>query len=556
MGLIFKEWLKDKKAFGIMVGAVILSTIYSITYSYMVIAIRNTFDNPHDYWRVWLVVGILAFTVILGPLKTLSERYAVQHNLREMSIRWHNKLVDSDFEMFTRYSCSKIYTVGEFLHACSTTMKQVLFGLSSAITMVTTLIGMFILGGKIIIIVMISYLLFAIILKILYNRFDKVDEEITDFRKKRNQQTENAINGFAEIRGFGDQNNQHKIMHDNAHKMFNLILDRNNISAWIQFMYELSDLAGVIIVLIFCLNQINNNLMTAATAVSLILYVFKIIDPIATILDIADAISQNKYLGKDYVEIMGYVNSLKCGDINISEFNDNIEIKYVDFSYNDSDTVLRNVCMDIKKGQHIGICGSSGNGKSTLAKLMLHFYDPKAGQIKIDGIDLRDITDKSFRSLVGTVQQENTIFPGSIMDNVVFGNGHVLENEIIEACKKAKIYDFIMGLPEKFDTEVGPRGLKLSGGQKQRIALARLFLKNPQIIILDEATSALDNETETFIQEAIDNMKDKTVVIIAHRLSTIKNCDNIFVLDKGTVAECGTHEALINKNGIYARMQK
>ena len=166
------------------------------------------------------------------------------------------------------------------------------------------------------------------------------------------------------------------------------------------------------------------------------------------------------------------------------------------------------------------------------------------------------MTDESFRRLVGTVQQENNIFPGSIWSNITYGSSHTLESEVIEACKRARIYDFIIGLPERFDTEVGPRGLKLSGGQKQRIALARLFLKNPEIIILDEATSALDNETESAIQDAIDELQGKTIVTIAHRLSTIKDSDEIYVLNNNTIAEHGTHDELIAKGGLYAAMQK
>lgn len=556
MKIVFKEWLKDKRAFAMLSLSVMISIVYSVIYSYMIIAIRNVFDNPSDTWRVILVLGVLGSTVIIGPLKTLTERYAVQHNLREMSKRWQGKMVESDFQMFTKYSCSKIYTVGEFLWNCSTIMKQVMYSLSHIINMITTLVGMYILAGNKIMLVLLSYIIFAIILKILYNRYDVVDKKLTEIRKKRNQHLENSINGFAEIRAFGDQQNQISIHQELADNTFTFTMDRSKVSGSIQFVYELSDLAGVMIVMLFSLGQINAGLMSAATAVSLILYTFKLIDPIATILDIADSISSNKYLAKDYEEIMNYVNTLESGEIVLNEFNNEIRIKNLDFSYGDSDTVLHDINMKIRKGEHIGICGSSGNGKSTLAKLLLHFYDPKNGSIKIDGINLKEVTDKSFRNLVGTVQQENTIFPGSIMDNIVFGNAHAIEHEVVEACKKAKIYDFIMSLPEKFDTEVGPRGLKLSGGQKQRIALARLFLKNPQIIILDEATSALDNETETFVQEAIDSMSDKTVIIIAHRLSTIKNCDKIFVLDHGTVAESGSHEELINKNGIYTRMQK
>ena len=245
-----------------------------------------------------------------------------------------------------------------------------------------------------------------------------------------------------------------------------------------------------------------------------------------------------------------YNNKLYMKDVSMVANDKNLS-----FEYEKSSLILKNININIQKGQRIGIVGASGNGKSTLAKLLLHFYEATKGSILIDNIDIKDITDESFRKLVGSVQQENTIFPGSVLSNITYGSENAMENEIIKACKKAHIYDFIMSLPDKFNTELGPRGLELSGGQKQRIALARLFLKNPQIIILDEATSALDNGTETLIQDAINELdRNSTVITIAHRLSTIKDCDVIYVIDNHTIAESGNHDQLVAAKGIYYKM--
>jgi ABC-type multidrug transport system fused ATPase/permease subunit len=212
--------------------------------------------------------------------------------------------------------------------------------------------------------------------------------------------------------------------------------------------------------------------------------------------------------------------------------------------------------MVIRKGERVGICGETGDGKSTLLKLLNRFYLPDSGHISIDHVNMDQITMSSYRKLVGSVQQENIVFPGSIRDNILFAVPNATEYELIEACKKAELYNFVSKLPEKFDTVVGPRGLTLSGGQKQRIALARLFLQDPEIILLDEATSALDNETETLIQDAIAKLEGKTIITVAHRLSTIKDCDCIYVMKGGRVAEFGTHEKLIERGGIYAAMNK
>ena len=189
-----------------------------------------------------------------------------------------------------------------------------------------------------------------------------------------------------------------------------------------------------------------------------------------------------------------------------------------------------------------------------MLKLLNKFYDIDEGELTIDGVEISDVTAESYRRKVGSVHQENTIFPGTILENVKYGSPEATEYEIIEACKRAKLYDFITSLKDGFNTDVGPKGLKLSGGQKQRIALARLFLQDPEIIILDEATSALDNETEQFIQDAIAALHGKTIITVAHRLTTIQNCDWIYVLDGGKIIEDGTHQTLMEHGGAYAHM--
>jgi ATP-binding cassette subfamily B protein len=261
-------------------------------------------------------------------------------------------------------------------------------------------------------------------------------------------------------------------------------------------------------------------------------------------------------LASEYDAIISYKEYEIDGDIELNTFNNSIKIENVTFSYGNTKNTINNINMEIKKGQRIGICGVSGGGKSTLLKLINRFYVPKSGCITIDGFDIQDISLKSYRKYIGSVHQDNTIFPGTIRDNIMYGSPYATEGELIDACKKANILDFILGLEKKFNTEVGPRGLTLSGGQKQRIALARLFIRNPEIILLDEATSALDNESETLIQDAVDNLEGKTIITIAHRLSTIKNCDIIYVLGNNGIVESGTHEELVAKHGVYYSMLK
>ena len=227
----------------------------------------------------------------------------------------------------------------------------------------------------------------------------------------------------------------------------------------------------------------------------------------------------------------------------------------VSFHYSDDDTtVLSNVSIEIPAGRSVALVGPSGSGKTTICSLLPRFYDVTAGRITIDGQDIRHLTLKSLRSQIGMVQQDVYLFSGTIRDNIAYGKPDASDEEIIAAAKRANIHDFIMELPQQYETFVGERGARLSGGQKQRISIARVFLKNPPILILDEATSALDNESERKIQKSLEELsKNRTTITIAHRLSTIKGSDEIIVITENGIAERGTHEFLLQKGGIYAK---
>ena len=240
--------------------------------------------------------------------------------------------------------------------------------------------------------------------------------------------------------------------------------------------------------------------------------------------------------------------------VDIENFNGEIAFENVTFGY-DERTVIDDISFTVPKGKTYAFVGASGGGKTTLCHLIPKFYNYESGDITIDGVSIKNITNRSLRQNIGIVQQDVFLFTGTFRDNILYGNPEASEEAVIEAAKKANIHDYIMSLEKGYDTEIGERGVKLSGGQKQRLSIARVFLKNPSILILDEATSALDNTTETLIQQALAELcVGRTTLVVAHRLSTVRNADQILVINKGKIEECGTHDELVEKNGIYKNL--
>lgn len=287
-----------------------------------------------------------------------------------------------------------------------------------------------------------------------------------------------------------------------------------------------------------------------------ILYINTFLAPVQKLVDFTEQLQKGMTGFERFLKIMNTKPEIEDAKdaAETGQVHGDIEFRDVSFGYDD-ETILSNINMSIPAGKTVALVGPSGSGKTTFCSLIPRFYEVSSGSILIDGKDVRKVTQSSLRDAIGIVQQDVYLFGGSIKDNISYGNPLASDEAIIEAAKKANIHEFIMSLPQGYDTYVGERGVRLSGGQKQRISIARVFLKNPPILILDEATSALDNESERYIQKSLDILaKNRTTIVIAHRLSTIKNADEILVLTPEGIAERGAHEELLNQEGIYAHL--
>ena len=387
----------------------------------------------------------------------------------------------------------------------------------------------------------------------------KMQETFMENRRKIgdvNASLQDTLSGIRVVQSFANEDIE-RAKFKKSNEAF-LVSKRDNYHCMGSFMSSNLFFQGMmyLVTLVYGGYLIAQGEMQTADLAMYALYIGIFISPIQILVELVEMMQKGLSGFRRFLDVMETESEIQDAD-NAAELTDvkgHVRYDHVSFHYSDDETpVLSDISIDIPAGKSIALVGPSGSGKTTICSLLPRFYDVTGGSITVDGKDIRGLTLKSLRSQIGMVQQDVYLFDGTIKDNIAYGKPGASDEEIIKAAKCASIHDFIMELPDKYDTYVGERGTRLSGGQKQRISIARVFLKNPPILILDEATSALDNESERWIQKSLEELsKNRTTITIAHRLSTIRDADEIIVITEEGIAERGTHAELLEKNGLYA----
>ncbi|MBU5426369.1 ABC transporter ATP-binding protein/permease [Tissierella pigra] len=410
---------------------------------------------------------------------------------------------------------------------------------------------------------LVLYASIPIIIWFVISKRNKMSNSFREVRKKIanvNSQLENSISGVRVAKSF--TNEDYEIEKFNRGNLEFSDARKGSYKVMAEFEAGIGIMASILNLLVISLGGyfVYRDIINFGDLFSFSLYVNFFMQPIRRLSQFAQQLQEGMTGFERFIEIMDIKSDItdKENALELNDISGKIRFKDVSFSYNNGKhTVLSNLNLDIEPGKTVALVGPSGAGKTTLCHLIPRFYETNSGEILLDDIDIKDIQIKSLRKNIGLVQQDVFLFTGTIRDNIVYGNPDASDEDIIKAAKKARIHEYIMSLPERYNTFIGEKGVKLSGGQKQRISIARLFLKNPPILILDEATSALDNETEIMIQKSLEELSQgRTTLVIAHRLSTIKNADEILVLTGEGIVEKGNHEELLEKDELYAKLYK
>lgn len=561
---IFASYFKQHKWLLVLdlVCAVLVSAITLIFPMVSRYALQNILPTKNYLLFTYIMIGLLLSLI----LKTIFQ-FIVTYQGHLMGVKMeadmrHDLFVHishMDFAFFDKHRTgsllsrvvSDLFEISELAHHGPEML------LTSIITLVGSFVFMLMIQWELALVLFVLIPLIILLVSVMRRKLEKSSMKLKKTTANINSDIESSISGIRTAKAFNNEDleiekfNSANELYKEARQNFFRIMG--------MFHGGIMGLSGVLTLVIIAVGGyfVALNKMTVVDLMTFIIFVNAFLMPINQMVTFFEIFSNGKAGLTRFVEIMRTNPSIADSDdlLDIYPLQGDIVYKNVSFSYEDShskNTVLKDINLEVKQGEKLAVVGPSGSGKTTLCQLLVRFYEINSGKISIGGHDIRDLTISSLREQVGIVQQDVFIFADSILENIRYGRPDATKQEVIQAAKNAEIHDFIMTLPQGYDTVVGERGITLSGGQRQRLSIARIFLKNPPFMILDEATSALDTETEINIQNSLEKLsKGRTVMVIAHRLSTIKNADKIIYLDDKGIKEKGTHDQLMKEKGDY-----
>lgn len=522
-----------------------------------------TTDEKVHHLTIAIGIALFIFVIVRPPIEFIRQ-YLAQWTSNKILYDIRKKLYNHLQALSARFYANN--QVGQVISRVINDVEQtkdfILTGLMNiwldCITIIIALSIMFFLDMKLTLAALFIFPFYILTVYVFFGRLRKLTRERSQALAEVQGFLHERVQGISVVKSFAIEDNEAKNFDKKNTNFLTRALKHTRWNAYsFAAINTVTDIGPIIVIGVGAYLAISGSI-TVGTLAAFVGYLELLFGPLRRLVASFTTLTQS-FASMDRVfqlidEDYDVKNGIGAQPIEIKQGR--IDIDHVSFQYNDNESpILKNINLSIEKGETVAFVGMSGGGKSTLINLIPRFYDVTSGQILIDGHNIKDFLTGSLRNQIGLVQQDNILFSDTVMENILLGRPTATVEEVVEAAKMANAHDFIMNLPQGYDTEVGERGVKLSGGQKQRLSIARIFLNNPPILILDEATSALDLESESIIQEALDVLsKDRTTLIVAHRLSTITHADKIVVIENGHIVEIGTHRELIAKQGAYEHL--
>lgn len=522
-----------------------------------------TTDEKVHHLTIAIGIALFIFVIVRPPIEFIRQ-YLAQWTSNKILYDIRKKLYNHLQALSARFYANN--QVGQVISRVINDVEQtkdfILTGLMNiwldCITIIIALFIMFFLDVKLTLAALFIFPFYILTVYVFFGRLRKLTRERSQALAEVQGFLHERVQGISVVKSFAIEDNEAKNFDKKNTNFLTRALKHTRWNAYsFAAINTVTDIGPIIVIGVGAYLAISGSI-TVGTLAAFVGYLELLFGPLRRLVASFTTLTQS-FASMDRVfqlidENYDIKNGVGAQPIEIKQGR--IDIDHVSFQYNDNEApILKDINLSIEKGETVAFVGMSGGGKSTLINLIPRFYDVTSGQILIDGHNIKDFLTGSLRNQIGLVQQDNILFSDTVKENILLGRPTATDEEVVEAAKMANAHDFIMNLPQGYDTEVGERGVKLSGGQKQRLSIARIFLNNPPILILDEATSALDLESESIIQEALDVLsKDRTTLIVAHRLSTITHADKIVVIENGNIVETGTHRELIAKQGAYEHL--